>query len=88
MKILYIDAFSGVSGDKMVAALLGLSSNKKMLIEQLSKLNIKDEFNIKISNKNVMGIESIKFDVILKNKVGHRGLDDIKKIQQCCCCIR
>lgn len=82
MKILYIDAFSGISGDKMVAGLLSLDPKlKEFLLKELSKLSIKDDFEIKIFNKNVMGINSIKFDVIIKNKEHHhRGLSDIKEI--------
>lgn len=83
MKILYIDAFSGISGDKMVGALISLTGDKEYLIKELSKLQIKDEFVIEVGNKNVMGIDTLKFDVWLKEGKAHdehRGLQEIKKI--------
>ena len=81
MKILYIDAFSGVSGDKMVAALLSLGFEDDKLINELKKLSVANEFEIEIKNKSVMGITSKKFDVILKkHSHHHRGLDDIENI--------
>ena len=81
MKVLYVDAFSGVSGDKMVAALLSLGFDKSVLINELKKLLISGEFDIEIKDKNVMGITSKKFDVILKkHSHHHRGLGDIEKI--------
>ncbi len=82
MQVLYLDVFSGVSGDKMVAALLSLDvKGKNYLLKELSKLSIKDDFKIEIIEKSVMGINSIKFNVLdIKEKHHHRGLDDINKI--------
>ncbi|MCK4796925.1 MAG: nickel pincer cofactor biosynthesis protein LarC [Spirochaetes bacterium] len=81
MNILYIDAFSGVSGDKMVAALLSLGANKDLLLKSLSSLEIKDEFKVDIVDKNIMGIISLKFNVIKKkDSHHHRHLNDILKI--------
>lgn len=82
MRILYIDAFSGVSGDKMVASLLALYyDNRDYLLKELSKLSIKDNFKIEINEKNVMGINSVKFDVEdIEKKHYHRGLSEINKI--------
>ncbi len=82
MRLLYIDAFSGISGDKMVAGLLSLDADlKNILLKELSKLSIKKDFEIKIFDKNVMGINSVKFDVVVKEKEHHhRGLNEINKI--------
>src|SRR4030042_6694518 len=81
MKILYIDAFSGVSGDKMVGALLSLINDNNILINELKKLSIKDDFEVEIKNKIVNGINSVKFDVKDKNQHHHhRGISEIKKI--------
>lgn len=81
MSILYIDAFSGVSGDKMAAALLSLGDLEKALIEDINSLDIKDKYEIKITDKEIMGIRSKKFNVILKTKNDkHRGLSSIKNI--------
>ena len=66
MNILYIDAFSGISGDKTVAALLSLSGKYEYLKKQLATLNIDDEFKIELTKKNVQGIDAAYFNVILK----------------------
>ncbi|MBN2544473.1 MAG: nickel pincer cofactor biosynthesis protein LarC [Spirochaetes bacterium] len=96
MKILYIDAFSGVSGDKFNAALLSLGLDKNRLTDELSTLSISNEFQIDVEEKKIMGINTLKFNVIVKhqhrgkNSVlllknedhshGHRGLEEIIKI--------
>ncbi|HOV15272.1 MAG TPA: nickel pincer cofactor biosynthesis protein LarC, partial [Spirochaetota bacterium] len=71
MNALYIDAFSGVSGDKFVAALLEISGKFDFLKEQLKSLNIEDEYNISLTQKNVMGISSNYFKVTLLNEENH-----------------
>ena len=80
MKKLYIDAFSGVSGDKMVAALLSLGVDIELLSQSLSSLEIKNEFEIEITEKKIMSINSLKFNVIQKKQHLSRGLQDIIKI--------
>ncbi len=71
MKILYIDGFSGLSGDKLAAGLLAITDNAESLKQKLNSLSINGEFEIKVSEKSVMGINSLKFDVILKNHHDH-----------------
>ena len=68
-KVLYLDSFSGVSGDKFVGALLSLggSQSEEYLISKLQTLSVKDEFEINILNKKISGIECLKFDVIVKD---------------------
>jgi len=96
MKLLFIDAFSGVSGDKFNAALLSLGLDKNNLIKDLSALSISNEFQIEVEEKKVMGINTLKFNVIIKDKHaekksavlltntehshGHRGLKEITEI--------
>jgi uncharacterized protein (TIGR00299 family) protein len=82
MKILFIDVFSGISGDKTVASLLSLEDdNRSYLLNELSKLSIKDDFKIEIIEKSVMGINSIKFNVrVVEKHHHHRGLKEINKI--------
>ena len=48
MKILYYDCFCGISGDMNLAALLDLGVPKEYLIEEISKLNLNSEYEIKI----------------------------------------
>ncbi|HOJ63010.1 MAG TPA: nickel pincer cofactor biosynthesis protein LarC [Spirochaetota bacterium] len=68
---LYIDAFSGISGDKMVGALLSLENNFDYLKEILSTLNLNNEYRIELNNKTINGIYSLKFDVILEENHHH-----------------
>lgn len=82
---LYIDAFSGVSGDKMVGALLSLNiDNIKFLESMLKTLNIEDEYLIKINDKLINGINSKKFEVIIKHSHNHshRNIKNIYNIIQ------
>jgi uncharacterized protein (TIGR00299 family) protein len=71
MKVLYFDGFSGYSGDKIVAGLLSITGSADSLIKKLKTLSIKDDFEIKISQKSVMGINSLKFDVVLNDHHHH-----------------
>jgi pyridinium-3,5-bisthiocarboxylic acid mononucleotide nickel chelatase len=71
MRVLYFDAFSGLSGDKTVAALLSLGVDFDYLKNQLSTLNIDDEFKINLSKKNVHGIEADFFNVRLASEESH-----------------
>jgi len=81
MRILYLDCFSGISGDMLIGALLnaGLSFNK--LKKELSKLNIKD-FTLEKVRTERSGISGIKFNVVTKNKVSFSKLKDIELLIQ------
>lgn len=69
--ILYFDAFSGVSGDKIVASLLSLIGDFDYLEKELYKLPVRDEFSINIYNKKIMGINALKFDVVINDDNHH-----------------
>lgn len=71
MKILYYDCFSGISGDMNIGAMIDLGVDKEYLLKELNKLNISDEFEIKISKDSRKGICGTKFDVILKSHEHH-----------------
>ncbi|OHD25536.1 MAG: TIGR00299 family protein [Spirochaetes bacterium GWD1_27_9] len=71
MAVLYIDAFSGISGDKMVSALLSLNENFEYLKKELKTLNIEDEYKLELTKKIVMGIDSNYFKVVLTNEEPH-----------------
>lgn len=66
MKILYYDCFCGISGDMNLAALLDLGVPKEYLIEEISKLKLESEYEIKIENAQKHGITGTRVDVILK----------------------
>ncbi|MDK2919421.1 MAG: pyridinium-3,5-bisthiocarboxylic acid mononucleotide nickel chelatase [Candidatus Petromonas sp.] len=71
MKILYYDCFSGISGDMNLGAMIDLGVDKDYLINELSKLNLDSEFELKVSRANRKGIDGTKVDVVLKNNHNH-----------------
>lgn len=79
-KILYFDIIGGVSGDMTLASLLDLGIPKEIFLEELSKLNMNDEFHIEISDKFESGIKGTKVNVITKEQHCHRNLTDIYEI--------
>jgi len=81
MKILYYDCFCGISGDMNLAALLDLGVPKEYLIEEISKLKLNAEYEIKIEKAIKQGITGTRVDVILKHhEHHHRNLEDIENI--------
>lgn len=69
-KTLYLECFSGISGDMTVAALLDLGADKDVLLNALESLHI-DGFKIKIRRAVKCGIDACDFDVILESEVKH-----------------
>jgi hypothetical protein len=76
-RILYFDIVNGISGDMTLASLLDLGVPKELFLEEIKKLNINDEFEIKISSKNESGIIGTNVDVLTKETHAHRHLVDI-----------
>jgi uncharacterized protein (DUF111 family) len=62
MKILYFDAFSGISGDMTVGALLGLGLPLEHLRQELAKLPVSG-YAISAAPRQVHAIHAVKFDV-------------------------
>ena len=75
MKILYYDCFCGISGDMNLAALIDLGVPKEYLMEELLKLNLNSEYEIKIERSQKLGITGTRVDVILKDKVDYNTYD-------------
>ena len=71
-KTIYLECFSGISGDMTVAALLDLGADKDVLINSLDSLNLTG-YEIKISYVNKNGINACDFSVILDEK--HENYD-------------
>lgn len=71
MKILYLDCFSGLSGDMTIGALLDAGGDFAHLEKELKKLQIDDEYELKVSKVVKNGITSTKFDVVLGKDQGH-----------------
>lgn len=70
MKILYLDCFSGISGDMTLGALLDLGIDREVFLKELGKLNLPG-FEIKIENKLQKGISGTDVDVILTDVPEH-----------------
>lgn len=92
---LYLECYSGISGDMTVAALLDLGADPRVLMDGLKSLLV-DGFEIKIGRRSKSGIDACDFDVILTHQedhththshshshhAGHRNLFDVKEIIQ------
>jgi hypothetical protein len=78
MKVLYIDAFSGISGDMTAAALLSLGLSLDHLKAQLALLPLHD-YSITVETRLVNGIAATKFNVdVVAHGHGHRAYRDIR----------
>jgi len=66
MRVLYFDAFSGVSGDMTVAALLDLGVPLELLRERLALLPV-DGYELRVGERETHGIRARKFDVVLSD---------------------
>ena len=83
MKSLYIDMTnSGISGDMLLASLLGFSSNPNMILKELMKLNkilegvSKIELDLEKIKKS--GIEVNQLQIVLKEDKSHRTAEVLK----------
>ncbi|RHT70731.1 nickel pincer cofactor biosynthesis protein LarC [Ruminococcus sp. AM29-12LB] len=63
-KTLYLECYSGISGDMTVAALLDLEADRSVLDRVLKSLNVSG-FETKISRVVKSGIDACDFDVVL-----------------------
>jgi len=78
MKVLYLDCFSGISGDMFLSALLDAGLKLALLKKELSRLNLKNQFSIQTSRVKQNGISAIQLRV--KEKPKERSLDEIINI--------
>ena len=70
-KSLYLECYSGISGDMTVAALLDLGADQKVLEDVLESIPVQG-FEIKVSRVTKSGIDACDFDVILNEEIdGH-----------------
>lgn len=65
-KTLYLECYSGISGDMTVAALLDLGADQAVLEHAIKSLGI-DGYDIKISRVKKSGIDACDFDVVLEH---------------------
>jgi uncharacterized protein (TIGR00299 family) protein len=78
-KVLYIDCFSGISGDMMVGALLDLGLDFSLLKSELKKLNL-EGYDISCKEVIINSIKAKKFDVETTAAQHKRDYGEIKKI--------
>ena len=91
MRELYLECYSGISGDMTVAALLDLGVPGEYLMKELEKLHL-DGYEIKISKTKKNQITATDFDVVLndehKDEHGHEHAhthvndEDVKECQE------
>jgi hypothetical protein len=62
METLYLDIFSGISGDMFIGALLDLGVDPHDLEHELEKLKL-DDYHLHVSRAHKAAIEGVKFDV-------------------------
>ena len=64
MKTLYLDIFSGISGDMFLGAMIDIGVDAAVLEAELAKLNL-DGYQLHVGRKTKSNIEGVKFDVHL-----------------------
>ena len=78
MKICYLDAFSGISGDMTVGALIDAGADGKKLVQSLEQLGTGATFEVEKTKRR--GIAASKFRVFGGDAKGHRHLKHILDI--------
>ncbi|HAB19709.1 MAG TPA: nickel pincer cofactor biosynthesis protein LarC [Verrucomicrobiales bacterium] len=64
MRTLYLDIFSGISGDMFIGALLDLGVESRALERELKKLSL-DGYHLHVTRQHKASIEGVRFDVHL-----------------------
>jgi hypothetical protein len=70
MKTLYLDIFSGISGDMFIGAMIDLGADARRLERELGKLKL-GGYHLHVARKQKSGIEGVKFDVHLADVHAH-----------------
>lgn len=79
MKTLYLDTFSGISGDMMLGLLLDLGVDQKNLEQELGKLAITG-YQLKVSREQRHGIEGCRVHVACEETHHHRSWSTIDRM--------
>jgi uncharacterized protein (TIGR00299 family) protein len=67
-KILYLDCFSGISGDMTLAALIDAGANLKYINQELRRF-LDDSVELKVKPVNKMGISAKQLEILLEPKM-------------------
>lgn len=72
MKLLYLDIFSGISGDMFLGALLDLGVSEKVLRRELKKIHLHN-YVLSVERGMAKGIQGIEFRVLVRDdlKLSH-----------------
>lgn len=75
MKSIYLDIFSGISGDMFIGAMLDLGVDFPQFEQELRKLNL-EGYHVHAARKQKANIEGVKFDVHLAHDHDHGHTPD------------
>jgi hypothetical protein len=75
MKTLYLDIFSGISGDMFIGALIDLGVDDRKLERELKKLKL-GGYHLHVARQQKSGIAGVKFDVHLAGAHEHHHEHD------------
>jgi uncharacterized protein (TIGR00299 family) protein len=78
-RILYLDCFSGISGDMMVGALIDLGVDLQYIKNELKNLDI-GGYELKSANIKINAIYATRFQVSVKKDQPPRSYKDIKNL--------
>ena len=76
MKTLYLDIFSGISGDMFIGALIDLGVDPNRLQTELEKLHL-EGYHLHVARAQKSQISGIKFDVHLSHDHDHKPSHDV-----------
>ncbi|MCZ8522787.1 MULTISPECIES: LarC family nickel insertion protein [Paenibacillus] len=82
MKLLYLDCFSGISGDMTLGALVDAGADRNYIEEELRRIQI-EPFTLEWKRVNKRGISALKMDVLLDPHTPpkyHRHYSDIVRM--------
>lgn len=80
MKLAYVDAFSGVSGDMFLAALLDAGLSPQILNEQLAFLDLPEAVTVQVEETHKGALRASLVTVVASDSHHHRHLEDIQRI--------
>ncbi len=75
----YLDAFSGLSGDMLVGALLDLGLDFDVFKSAMTSLDLHG-YELRITRRELSGISAAKFDVLVTDPQPERHLSEIRDI--------
>lgn len=80
MKIAYVDAFSGVSGDMLLGALLDAGVSLERLTQALQELHLPEEIHLNLTQVQKGAMRASQVQVQVPDSRHHRHLSDIEAI--------